>query len=102
MYSRYGSDWEPRRQEPHQHTERDPAPSATTHGAPSRHASHHAPPSGDRTQKGGGMLSSLMSRFNGMDKGDLLLIAVLVFLLFEGEDKEIVILLGIVIFLGWM
>jgi len=30
------------------------------------------------------------------------LIAVLIFLLFEGEDKEIVILIGIVLFLGLM
>ena len=84
MYSRYRQDWEPAR-EPERVGRDD-------RGAPSPHM--------DGRKQGG--FSSLLSRFNGMDKGDLLLIAVLVFLLFEGEDKEIVILLGIVIFLGWM
>ena len=75
MYSRYGQDWEPERTEP----------------APPRERS--APP------RGGG-LPSLLARFQNMDKGDMLLLAVLVFLLFEGEDMEIVVLLALILFLG--
>jgi hypothetical protein len=47
--------------------------------------------------KGG--LSSLLSKFKDMDTGDMLLLAVLVFLLIEGEDLEVVILIAVVLFL---
>ena len=79
MYGRYNIDWEP---EP-------PAP-------PEPRERRREPPERQDAGRPGG-LASLLSRFGGMDKGDLLLLAVLAFLLFEGEDMEIVILLALVL-----
>jgi len=84
MYSRYGRDWDIDAAPPVQ----PPAP----HQEPPR--TNHE----DRPEKNGG-LSSLLSRFKDMDKGDMLLLAILVFLLIEGEDIEIVILIALVLFI---
>ena len=82
MYSRYGRDWAVEAPEP-----------VPVYETPDR-----KPPPGDGERTRGG-LSSMLSRFKDMDKGDLLLLAVLVFLLIEGEDIEIVILIALVLFI---
>lgn len=49
----------------------------------------------------GGILSSLLEKFNlkDMDKGDLLLLFILFLLLREGEDEELLIALGLLLIL---
>jgi len=81
MYSRYGRDW------------------SAESPAPVRESPATKPPPVEEPVKKGG-LPSLLSRFTDMDKGDMLLLAVLVFLLIEGEDIEIVILIALVLFIG--
>jgi len=89
MYSRYGRDWnidapEPLKQAPEPPSVKEPPVKK--------------PPPDDGHRSRGG-LSSMLSRFKDMDKGDMLLLAVLVFLLIEGEDIEIVVLIALVLFL---
>lgn len=87
MYSRYGKHWD------------------ADHPPPAREPSAQPPPREEprRLERDGhspkGGLSSLLSKFKDMDTGDMLLLAVLVFLLIEGEDLEVVILIAVVLFL---
>ena len=89
MYNRYipGPDGYARVPEP------DEAPRA---------AAHHAQETPTKEEKKSGGLSALLRhlKLEDLDKGDILLLLIVLFLFLEGDDLELVITLGLLLVLG--
>jgi hypothetical protein len=80
-------------------THQSPQPHQPQHAAPSSHTPPPTLPLGGALEGVSGLLSDLLKRFDlgGLDTGDILLLLIILFIFMEGDDIEMVIVMGLML-----
>jgi len=89
----YQSQPQPHQEQSHPHQSQQP---------PTGYQTPPPPPLGGALEGVSGFLSGLMKRFDlgGLDTGDILLLLIILFIFLEGDDIEVVIVMGLMLLFG--